>query len=268
MYKNELLKVLRLKNPLVHTITNKVVANDVANVVLAIGASPFMADSKEEMEDVAQLSDALVLNIGTLNSDIVESMLLAGRYANKKGVPVVLDPVGVGATSFRKKAVKKLFEEINFTAIRGNAAEIATLAGVDWDSKGADSGSGSASLLTISRKVANEKQCIVAISGKEDVISDGKKINIITNGHKRMAGITGSGCMLSGISGAFIAAANDQVMEAMITAHIVFGIAGERAAIREDVQGPGTFRAALIDELEKVSLEDMIKGAKLKEESF
>lgn len=261
----ELLIKIREDNPLVHNITNYVVANDVANVLLAVGASPMMANEKEEMSEIAQFSNALVLNIGTLNHSVLESMIIAGKAANKQGVPVILDPVGVGATSFRKRAVQKLFEEIDFTAVRGNAGEIAILADVDWEAKGVDAGKGSAPLLETVRKVAKAKDCIVAISGKEDMISDGIKIYICKNGHKRMSGITGTGCMLSGIVGAFAAVEKECMLDAVIAAHIVFGLAGEQAAKREDVQGPGTFRTALIDELEKISPEDVKKNAKLEE---
>lgn len=263
MSRKELLEKIRETNPLVHNITNIVVANDVANVLLAIGASPFMADAKEEMEEVSHFSNALVLNIGTLNERAIESMILAGKACNKQGVPVLLDPVGASATSFRKRVVKQLFEEITFTAIRGNAGEMASIAGVEWKAKGVDAGEGSASTVEIAQKVANDKKCVVAISGKQDVLSDGKKTYIVSNGHKRMSGITGSGCMLSGLSGAFVGVAKDQALKAMVASHIGFGIAGERAALREDVQGPGTFRAALIDELEKLTPEEIESKAKI-----
>lgn len=259
------LETIREENPLVHNITNKVVANDVANCTIAIGGSPFMADAVEEMEEAASNADALVLNIGTLNNQIIESMLTAGKAANKNGVPIVLDPVGVGATSYRKNVIRQLLNEISFDVIRGNIGEIATLAEAEWNAKGVDSGSGDVSSLEVVKQLAEKEKCIVAISGEQDVISDGNKVVTISNGHKYMSQITGSGCMLSGIIGAFISISNNNIFEAVQTAHSAFGIAGEKAANRQDVLGNGTFRSALIDELSSLSSEDIRAHYKRKE---
>lgn len=259
------LKTIREKNPLVHNITNKVVANDVANCTIAIGASPFMADAVEEMEEAASNSETLVLNIGTLNNQIIESMLNAGKSANQAGVPVVLDPVGVGATTYRKNVVQRLLNDISFDVIRGNLGEMATLAGVKWNSKGVDSGVGDASSLDIAEKAAKDKKCIIAISGEQDVISDGDRTVTISNGHKYMSNITGSGCMLSGIIGAHVSVSDNSTFEAVQAAHVSFGIAGEKAGNREDVLGTGTFRNALIDELYQLTSQDIAQYYKKKE---
>lgn len=265
MINNTFLETIREKNPLIHNITNKVVANDVANCTIAVGASPFMADAVEEMEEASSNADALVLNIGTLNKPIVESMLAAGKSANKNGVPVVLDPVGIGATSYRKSVVKQLLNEISFEVIRGNTGEIATLAEVEWKAKGVDSGSGDVSSKDIVKQVAINEKCIVAISGEEDVISDGDRVAVISNGHKYMSKITGSGCMLSGVIGGFVSVSRNNIFEAVQMAHSAFGIAGEKAANRQDVLGNGTFRSALIDELYNLTAEDITNRYKKKE---
>lgn len=146
------LEKVREKGPLVHNITNIVVANDSANGLLAIGASPIMASAKEEMAELAKMADVLVINIGTLDGELVEAMKIAGRAANVAGTPVVLDPVGVGATSYRRKVVQELLSEIKFAAIRGNAGELAAIAGEVWEAKGVDAGVGSADVLTIAEK--------------------------------------------------------------------------------------------------------------------
>lgn len=261
------LKTIREENPLIHNITNKVVANDVANCTIAVGASPFMADAVEEMEEAASKADALVLNIGTLNNQIVESMLTAGKAANKNNVPVVLDPVGVGATSYRKNMVKQLLNEISFDVIRGNKGEIATLAEAEWKTKGVDSGSGDVSSTDIVKQLAKSEKCIVAISGEQDVISDGDKVITIFNGHEYMSKITGSGCMLSGLIGSFVSISNNNTFEAVQMAHGAFGIAGEKAANRQEVFGNGTFRNALIDGLYNLTSEDITVRYKKKEVS-
>lgn len=257
---------IKESSPLIHNMTNQVVANDVANGLIALGASPIMAYAEEEVADVASTAKALVLNIGTVTPDVAKSMLVAGQAANQHNIPVLLDPVGVGATRFRKQVVKELFSSISFTAIRGNVAEIATLAGVEWKTKGVDAEEGKGSKAEIAKALANEKECVVAISGKEDVLSDGEQTYIISNGHAMMGKITGSGCLLSGLAGAFLATKVDSVLAGLVNAHVYYGIAGEKAAGRVDVKGTGSFRAALIDEISQVSKDEIEKFAKVKEE--
>lgn len=256
-------KAVKEQNPLVHNMTNQVVATDVANTLLAIGASPIMAYAKEEVAQIAVISQAVVLNIGTITKEVAESMVIAGQTANENGVPVILDPVGVGATSFRKEVVEDLFNAIQFTLIRGNSAEIATLAGVEWASKGVDAQEGEASRTDIAEKLANEKNCIVAISGKEDVISDGTRTVTVQNGDSLMGNITGSGCMLSSLNGAFIGANPTEPFESVVCAHVAFGIAGEQAASSPSVTGPGTFKPVFHDKLYTINTEDIDRLAKL-----
>jgi hydroxyethylthiazole kinase len=257
------LKNVKDGSPLIHNMTNQVVANDVANVLISLGAYPIMAYAPQEMDEVASFSKAVVINIGTITSEVAKSMILAGKKANQEDIPVILDPVGVGATSFRKKIVNELFSEISFSAIRGNVAEIATLAGVEWQAKGVDAGEGSGSKEEIALSLAKAKNCVVAISGKEDVLSDGKAVITVKNGHSFMGKITGSGCMLSGVCGAFIGANTKDVLRSTVAAHVLFGIAGEKAARRPDVKGPGTFRSAFIDEVSFVTADDLNKYMKV-----
>lgn len=253
------IKELRERNPLVHNMTNQVVATDVANTLLASGASPIMAYAYEEVEEIVDQADALVLNIGTLTHDVVTSMIRAGKRANKKGIAVVLDPVGVGATHYRKQMVQELFDAIHFTLIRGNSGELATLAGIEWAAKGVDAGEGKASGSQIAEKLAQEKGCVVALSGPVDVVSDGKTTYTVKNGHPLMAKITGSGCMLSGLCGAFLAGGKkDDVLERVLYTHVVFGLAGERAADSPRVKGPGSFRPALHDALYQLTDTDVL----------
>ncbi|MCC5894428.1 MAG: hydroxyethylthiazole kinase [Alkalibacterium sp.] len=256
----ECIKDVRESNPLIHSITNQVVANDAANALLAIGASPIMALAVEEVEEVAALADALVLNMGTPTSQTVESMLRAGEKANERGVPVILDPVGVGATQFRQTAAKRLFEAIDFTVIRGNAAEIASLTGRHWESKGVDSIDNTQLPVEIAEQCARENGCIVAVSGVSDLVTDGEHTVRIDNGVELLGAITGSGCMLSGIIGALLATreplTSEDVLDKVVTAHVAFGVAAEKA-VESGVSGPGTFRAALIDALAIVTDDDL-----------
>lgn len=260
-----LLNRVRAENPLVHNMTNQVVANDVANTLLAVGASPIMAYAKEEVEDIVNVSNALVLNIGTITKEVAESMKIAGKKANEEGIPVVLDPVGVGATPFRQRIVEELFSDIQFTLIRGNSAEIATLAGVPWESKGVDAKEGTASREDIAKDLAKAKQCVVAVSGKEDIISDGVQTVKVLNGHPLLGRITGSGCMLSSVCGAFIGVSPTEAFESVVTAHTVFAVSGEWAGDSQEVNGPGTFKPALHDALALLTSEELKKRAKVEE---
>lgn len=190
---------IRENNPLIHCITNYVTANFVANGLLAVGASPVMADAIEEMKEMTGIASGLLLNIGTLNSRTVQSMLVAGKCANERNIPVVLDPVGVGATSYRKEAVRSLLDNISVTLIRCNAGELAALADVPWEAKGVDSGTGNADIVSLAKTVAARYECVVAVTGAVDVVTDGIQHIEIAGGDARMPSITGSGCLLSSI---------------------------------------------------------------------
>lgn len=251
----ELVQKLREKNPLVHNITNVVVTNFTANGLLAIGASPVMAYAKEEVGDMAKLSGALVLNIGTLSTDIIDSMIIAGKAANEKGIPVVLDPVGAGATIFRTDMARKILNEVNVSFLRGNAAEVAHVAGEQWAIKGVDAGSGGGDTVELAQKVAAQCNCTVVITGKTDVIANREGTYSVANGHPILTKVTGTGCLLSSVIGAFAAVEKDP-LKAAVTAVAVYGIAAEKAAGVTSEKGPGSFQIEFIDQLSSIREED------------
>ena len=208
-----LLHRLREEKPLIHCITNYVTANDVANMILASGASPVMADDKNEVEEITALSKALVLNLGTLKESSIDSMLLAGKKAVSLGNPVILDPVGAGASVFRTKAAQKILKEIPCTVIRGNASEIRAAAGaisysqgVDADIKDQVTDSNLADTESFLKDFSNKTGAVIIMTGETDMIADKDQVCKVRNGHSMMAGITGTGCMLDGILAAFQAA--------------------------------------------------------------
>jgi len=199
MYYSPILPQLRQQKPLIHTITNYVVAQFVANGLLAIGASPIMATAIEEMAELAQKSDAIAINLGTLTQTRFESILASGTAAAKCGMPLLLDPVGVGATRFRYHKAQTLLSALPFRVIRGNVGEIATLANIDWHTKGVDSGTGNHSqiqdLSQIAKSLALQYKCIVIMTGESDIISDGTQVIQVQNGTPLFPKITGSGCL-------------------------------------------------------------------------
>lgn len=198
------IKQIRKKKPLVHCMTNYVVANFTANGLLAIGASPVMADEVTEVEEMVAIANALLINIGTLNIRTKEAMLLAGKKANKLGTPVVLDPVGVGATKFRQQAVNELLESVRFDLLRCNVGELATIAGVSWEVKGVDSGEGEMDIATVAAHVAKKWNCIVVVTGASDYVTDGDHGFWVAGGHIQMTEVTGTGCLLSAICAAVL----------------------------------------------------------------
>ncbi len=243
---------VREVNPLVHNITNVVVTNFTANGLLALGASPVMAYAKEEVADMAKLASALVLNIGTLNSTEVEAMLLAGKSANEHHVPVIFDPVGAGATPYRTETARRILSEVNISVLRGNASEIANVAGIQSETKGVDAGQVQMNTIELAVSTAKKLNNVVVITGKEDVISDGSRTYIVRNGDPLLTKVTGTGCLLTSIIGAFSAVEKDFVT-ASVAALIYYGVAGELAALKTDGQGPGSFQIELINQLAIVS---------------
>ena len=241
-----LLSRVREQHPLVHHITNLVVMNDTANATLAVGASPVMAHALEEVEEMVNLASVLLLNIGTLTPAQVEAMLRAGRRANERGIPIVLDPVGAGATTLRTRSALRLLRELRISAIRGNASEVGTLVGVAAETRGVDSVSLSEDREVVATRAAREFQCCVAITGAQDLITDGERVAYAENGHPLLAAITGSGCMATTTVAAFLAVEAD-AWKAATAALLAFGLAGEIAASK--AEGPGTFRSHLIDAL-------------------
>jgi hydroxyethylthiazole kinase len=242
------LAAIRERKPLVHQITNYVVMNETANATLALGALPVMAHAREEVEEMAALAGALVLNIGTLSPPWVDAMLAAGRAANSAGVPIVLDPVGAGATSYRTETARRLLGEIDIAVVRGNPAEIATLAGREAEIRGVEAIDASDSAVELARTAAQGLGAVVAVTGAVDQVSDGERTLGVSNGDPLLARITGSGCIAAAITGSFLAVRPDAPLAAAAEALVALGVAGEDAA--RDAKGPGSFHAALYDALD------------------
>lgn len=240
------LKALRETTPLVHNITNFVVMNNTANALLAIGASPVMAHAVEEMEDMVAIAGALVINIGTLNPQWVDGMLAAGKAARNKGIPIILDPVGAGATPYRTETCLQIIEECKPTVIRGNSSEIMALVNASVKTKGVDSTASSEDALATAQEFAKQLNAVIVVSGATDYITDGNRTIAVKNGHPLMPKVTGLGCTASSLCGAF-AAANPHLLEACASAMVCLGIAGEIAAEKSD--GPGTLQLHLLDAL-------------------
>jgi len=266
-FENALAQV-REKKPLVQCITNFVTVNDCANILLASGGSPTMASHPLEVEEAVRNVQALVCNMGAI--DKIDSMILAGKAANWLGKPVVLDPVGAGGTQLRREAVKRLLEEVHFTVIRGNASEIRYLAGQRTTGSGVDVSSLDEvtedkldSTVAMAEELAGKLHTVIAISGKIDVISDGKRSCLLRNGCATMARITGSGCMLTALIGAFCGACEDSFL-ATCSAMAVMGISGEIADTKRLRNGTGnaTFRNDLIDAVFNLTEEELRQGVR------
>jgi hydroxyethylthiazole kinase len=253
------LRRLRETKPLVHQITNYVVMNETANATLALGALPVMAHAREEVEEMARIAGALVLNIGTLSPSWVEAMLLAGRAANEAGVPVVLDPVGAGATTYRTETAKRILDEVDVAVLRGNAGEVATLAGIDAEVRGVESIGAGAEPADLARTAATQLGLVASVTGAIDHVSDGETVVAIANGHPLMGQVTGTGCMSTAMTGCFLAVA--EPLGAAVGALVAFGVAGEDAAV--GAQGPGSFHVALYDSLAALDPETLDGRAKL-----
>ncbi|WP_274361777.1 hydroxyethylthiazole kinase [Paenibacillus thermotolerans] len=259
-----LLQKVREENPLVHNITNVVVTNFTANGLLALGASPVMAYAKEEVADMAKIAGALVLNIGTLSEDEVEAMLIAARAANEAGVPVIFDPVGAGATPYRTETARIIMSGARVSILRGNSAEVANVIGQQWTIKGVDAGEGNGSVLELARSAAAQLQTTVVITGKEDVVTDGNTTYIVRNGHPMLTKVTGAGCLLTSVIGAF-AAVEKALPAAAAAALVYYGVAAERAAEIAGEEGPGSFQMQLLNQLAKVTAEHIIERGAVEE---
>jgi len=255
------LDAIRSKRPLVHSITNYVVMNETANAVLCIGALPIMSHAKEEVEEMAAAADALVLNIGTLSPDWIDAMEIAGRRANSMNKPVILDPVGAGATAFRTSSCRRLLESVKISIIRGNAGEIAALADIYSEVKGVESIAAAQSPEEIAKTCAAKYDCTAAVTGQVDVVSDGCRVARISNGDAMLGRVVGTGCMSTVIIGCFAGVESDSFMAAVggLTA---FGIAGELAA-NESGAKPGTFHVELYNALDALSSTDIRSLARL-----
>jgi hydroxyethylthiazole kinase len=238
------LRELRERKPLVHQITNYVVMNETANATLALGALPVMAHAPQEVEEMAALAGALVLNIGTLSEHWVEAMVIAGKATR---APIVLDPVGAGATRYRTETARRLLAELDIAVVRGNAAEIAILAGREAEIRGVESISAIDAPGELARQAARTFGSVAAVTGPIDHVSDGERVIAIANGHELMGTVSGTGCMATAITGAFVAVKPHAPLDAAAEALVAFGVAGEDAA--GEAKGPGTFHAALYDAL-------------------
>ena len=256
----DLLATLRARHPLVHNITNYVVMNSTANALLALGASPIMAHAIEEVEELVGISGALVINIGTLSKPWIEAMFKAGVCARTKHVPVVLDPVGAGASRLRTDTARALLKQVHPAILRGNASEILAL-GADaiGGARGVDAQHTVAQAHQAAVTLATTHGMVVAVTGVEDYVTDGRREARIRNGHPLMARVTGTGCAASAVTGAF-AAVEPDAFQAAVAALVVFGLAGEWAA--QHAQHPGSYGIALLDGLDAVTPESVRTGAR------
>lgn len=241
------LRELREKKPLVHQITNYVVMNETANATLALGALPVMAHASEEVEEMVGLASALVLNIGTLSEHWIEAMLIAGRAASSRGIPVVLDPVGAGATAYRTDTAQRILDEVHVTVLRGNAGEVATLVGADAEVRGVESITAGLEPAELAREAGRQLGLVASVTGPVDFVSDGDHGFAVANGHPLLASVTGTGCIASALTGCFLAALPEEPLEAAAEALAALGVAAEDAAA--GAEGPGTFHARLYDAL-------------------
>jgi hydroxyethylthiazole kinase len=258
------LRTLRERKPLVHQITNYVVMNETANATLALGALPVMAHAREEVEEMVQLAGALVLNIGTLSPHWVEAMLLAGRAANAAGVPVVLDPVGAGATTYRTETARRILGDVGVTVLRGNAGEVATLVGVEAEVRGVESIEAAGTPGELAQAAARNLGLVASVTGVVDHVSDGGRTLAVANGHELLGRVTGTGCMASAITGCFLASNRDEPLEAAAEALAAFGIAAEDAA--RAAKGPGSFHVNLYDALAVLDPSTLDERARISEQ--
>jgi hydroxyethylthiazole kinase len=256
----ENLKRVREKKPLIHSITNYVTMNFTANALLACGASAVMAHGEEEVDEMVSLADALVLNLGTLTEARVDAMATAGRGANRRRIPIVLDPVGVGTTTLRTRSCQRLIQELSIKVIRGNPSEILALAHEKTRPKGVEAVHPVDEAVEAALRLARGHALILAVSGKVDLVTDGKKLCRIHNGHDMMAYMTGAGCTATALIAAFLATSLNS-FEATAGALSFIGLAAEKAA--KTSYGPGTFQMRLLDALYRMDEEALRSGARI-----
>ncbi len=255
----EVLERIRQEKPLLHHITNFVVMNDTANVTLHVGALPVMAHAKEEVADMVGMAGALVLNPGTLTPRWVDSMIVAGRKANRLSIPIVLDPVGAGATPLRTESNLRLLGELKIAIVRGNSGEIGALTGLGGVVKGVESVVEVEDPIAVAKALAQKYGLTVAITGARDIISDRERVMAVDNGHPMLKTITGTGCMATTMIAAFAAVEEDYLLAAA-GGLVSFGLAAEIAA--RQAKGPGSFKVALFDALYNLSKQQIVEGAK------
>lgn len=267
-----LFEKLQQESPLVHNITNYVTVNDCANIILAAGGSPVMADDAGEVSDIVSISKALYLNVGTLNQRTIESMIIAGKKANEMGIPVVLDPVGMGASGLRNQTVNELLQAIHFSAIKGNMSEIRsiyenarTTSGVDAEEKDQINASNLSDAVELAKRLARRFDAVVIVTGAVDIITDGQETCTVSNGHPMMSKITGTGCMTGSLIASFSAISRDDVYSAASLAVSLMGLAGERAHALMEERGEGTssMKRYLIDQMIHIDYENWKAGMKI-----
>lgn len=249
------LEAVRRESPVVHHLTNWVTIYDCAQVVKSFGASPVMAHAPEEVADMTGLASALVLNIGTLTNDFVESMKIAARAAEGRGIPVVLDVCGAGATSFRDIKCLELLDETRIGIIKGNRSEIARIAGLEVRTKGVDAAHVDEDLAFIAARLASQRRCTVVITGKEDIVADERKTYRISNGVDVMSHVVGTGCMAASVIGTFAGASPQDLTLAAVAGLCCYEIAAELAAERST--GPASFKLNLFDTISALRKEDV-----------
>lgn len=258
----ERLEEIRERKPLLHHITNYVVMNETANLTLALGALPVMAHAHEEVEEMVSLASCLVLNMGTLEPYWVESILKAGKKANELEVPVVFDPVGAGATKYRTETAKRIMSEVKIDVLRGNAGEVSVLVGAGGKVRGVESEEAAHNLHELAKEFARKNEMTVAVTGKRDLVTDGKRDAFIDNGHPMLSWVTGTGCMATTLIGGFLAVEKDPFL-ACVYGLTAFGICGELAA-QESEGKPGSFHVFLYDTLASLSGGEILERAKVK----
>jgi len=259
----EILQAVRDSCPMIHHLTNTVVTNLTANVTLCLGGAPVMAPCSREVEEMVSHAGALLLNIGTLDEALVDSMVMAGRKANALDVPVVLDPVGAGATDFRTEAALHILKEVRVAVVRGNAGEVMTLAGIGGRVRGVDSMEGIGDREDAIGELARARELVVAVTGAIDLVTDGARNVKIHNGHPLLARVTGTGCSATTAVATFLAVRPSAPLDAAACALAAFGAAAEIAASRSD--GPGTFVPRLLDALASLGPDDISELVRVEE---
>ncbi len=254
---------LRERKPLVHQITNYVVMNETANATLALGALPVMAHAREEVEEMVGLASALVLNIGTLSEQWIEAMLRAGSAASARGIPVVLDPVGAGATAYRTDTARRILDEVRVAVLRGNPGEVATLVGAEAEVRGVESIAAGREPAELAREAGRHLRIVASVTGPVDHVSDGERSLAVANGHPLLAAVTGTGCISSALTGCFLAAKPEEPLDAAAEALAALGVAAEDAA--DGAAGPGSFHARLYDALAALDSDTLDGRARITE---
>ena len=268
----EILENAKKKTPLVHCITNYVTVNDCANILLACGGSPIMADDINEVEEITSICTALYINIGTLNERTISSMMLAGKKANQLAHPVVLDPVGIGASKLRTDTTISLMQNIKFSVIRGNISEIKAInndsvkiQGVDANIDDAISEENIDLIVSYVKNISKRTNCVIAVTGAIDIVADENKAYIIRNGNPLMSKVSGTGCMLTAIITAFCGANPDNILDATACAVVCMGLSGELAhkLVVENHAGTSSYRTYMIDEMSKMNYDTLKRGIKI-----